>query len=42
MKGDLHKHYNLLPALDKPISAESIKNSYLDKGVKERSLKYNA
>jgi integrase len=39
MKADLHKHYSMLLALDKPISAESLKNSYLGKGVKERSLK---
>jgi len=39
MKAELHKHYSFLLALDKPFTAESLKNAYLGKGVKERSLK---
>jgi integrase len=39
MKADLHKHHSMLLALDKSINVESLKNSYLGKGLRERSLK---
>ena len=39
MKADLHKHYSRLLALEKPISAEALKNVYLGIGEKQRSLK---
>lgn len=38
MQCDIHKHYGLLLAQEKPITAEIIKKSYLGVGEKERSL----
>src|SRR5215831_9400531 len=38
MQTDIHKHYGLLLAFDKPITAESIKNAYLGIGEKQKSL----
>jgi hypothetical protein len=34
MKADLHKHYSLLLALDKPFTAESLKNTFWEKVLK--------
>jgi site-specific recombinase XerD len=39
IKADLHKHYNRLQALNKPISAEILKNVYLGIGEKPRTLR---
>jgi site-specific recombinase XerD len=38
VKGEIHKHYNQLLASDKFITADTIKNSYLGLGEKQRSL----
>ncbi len=38
VKGEIHKHYNRLLASDKFISADTVKNSYLGLGEKQRSL----
>lgn len=38
IKNELHKHYNLLEAADQFITADTIKNSYLGTGEKQRSL----
>src|SRR5262249_13953450 len=38
MQADIHKHYGLLLAFGKPITAESIKNAYLGIGEKPKSL----
>lgn len=38
LKTELHKHYNLLEATDQFITADTVKNSYLGDGEKQRSL----
>ncbi len=38
VKTELHKHYNLLEATDQFITADTVKNSYLGTGEKQRSL----
>jgi site-specific recombinase XerD len=38
MRSDLHRHYNHLLSLNKPISAEILKNLYLGIGEKEKTL----
>lgn len=38
LKTELHKHYNLLEATDQFITADTVKNSYLGEGEKQRSL----
>lgn len=39
MKADIQRHYSRLQALERPISAEAIKNVYLGIGEKQRGLK---
>src|SRR5690606_37305126 len=38
VKGEIHKHYNRLLASGQFISADTVKNSYLGLGEKQRSL----
>lgn len=38
LKTELHKHYNLLEATDQFITADTVKNSYLGQGEKQRTL----
>ncbi len=38
IKSNLYKHYHCLLALEKPISAEILKNSYLGIGQKQKTL----
>lgn len=38
MKADLHRHYSHLLSLNKPITAEILKNAYLGIGVQQRTL----
>lgn len=38
MQADIHKHYGLLLAYDKPVTAETVKNAYLGIGEKQKTF----